>query len=325
MDVRELLFTLGALLVLGILIDGLRRVILQRNNRLRVRLEPLPDGLIEPSNPELVSHVRVVERTLPVMVSVEPPSEVVSVSEESDLSRVLPPVTEAKAEPALVVDDLPLPVLQPEEAQESCRGEQQDMFADTEPLQPPPRRAKARLAESAREAQADITLVADHPESLVASESARRVARQDSPVDLVVMHVWPAQRAFQGEALLRAILSYGLRFGEMNIFHRHQHPTGRGDILFSMANAVEPGNFDLDALPDEECHGVTFFLSMPGTNSILAFDVMLDTARRLAQELGGQVLDQQHMPLTAQLAEHYRERVLEFERRRLMQRNSAAQ
>ena len=113
---------------------------------------------------------------------------------------------------------------------------------------------------------------------------------------------------------------HGLRFGDMSIFHRHEKPTGQGRILFSMAKAVEPGTFDLEAMTGEEIPGVSFFLSLPGVNSIHAYDIMVDTAKRLATELQGEILDQQQQALTRQLIEHYRERVQEFERRRLMQR-----
>ncbi len=51
---------------------------------------------------------------------------------------------------------------------------------------------------------------------------------------------------FKGPALLQNILESGLRFGEMDIFHRHESMAGHGEVLFSMANAVKPGVFDLD-------------------------------------------------------------------------------
>ena len=51
---------------------------------------------------------------------------------------------------------------------------------------------------------------------------------------------------FKGPALLQNILESGLRFGEMDIFHRHESMAGNGEVLFSMANALKPGTFDLD-------------------------------------------------------------------------------
>ena len=49
-----------------------------------------------------------------------------------------------------------------------------------------------------------------------------------------------------------------------------------------------------------------------------AYDMMIDTAKRLAHEFCGQVLDQNQQPLNRQLTEHYREFVMEFTRHHLM-------
>ena len=46
--------------------------------------------------------------------------------------------------------------------------------------------------------------------------------------------------------------------------------------------------------------------------------MMIDTARRIAAELNGEVLDQNQNPLNRQLVDHYREDVLEYTRRQLM-------
>ena len=45
--------------------------------------------------------------------------------------------------------------------------------------------------------------------------------------------------ASKDPALLQNILESGLRFGEMDIFHRHESMAGNGEVLFSMANALE--------------------------------------------------------------------------------------
>lgn len=193
-------------------------------------------------------------------------------------------------------------------------AEQQDMFAD-EMIAPPPMPGRARTRAQALYETAPVEPV--RPVRPLADERPHVEVQ-----DVIALHVVARQRPFNGEDLLRAILGFGLRFGDMSIFHRHERPTGQGKVLFSMAKAVEPGTFDLHAMSGEEIPGVTFFLSLPGVNSIHAYDIMVDTAKRLAIELQGEILDQQQQPLTRQLVEHYRERVQEFERRRLMQRPS---
>ncbi len=191
--------------------------------------------------------------------------------------------------------------------------EQQDMFA-AEPVQP---RAEPSLAARASALYEKEPL---EPVNALGQAAEKASAPQEEVQDVVAVHVICRGVPFNGEDLLRAILSYGLRFGEMSIFHRHEQPTGQGRVLFSMAKAVEPGTFTLETMTGDFVPGVSFFQSLPGVNSILAYDIMIDTAKRLATELNGEVLDQQQNPMTRQLIEHYRERVMEFERRRLAAR-----
>jgi len=47
---------------------------------------------------------------------------------------------------------------------------------------------------------------------------------------------------------------------------------------------------------------------------------MVAAARKLAHELGGELKDDQRSVMTAQTIEHYRQRIVEFERRQLTQK-----
>lgn len=223
------------------------------------------------------------------------------------------PATAGPADPSVssaTGEEVPV-LLTPVAAAALLATEQQDMFAD-QMIAPPPMPGRPRSR---------VEALYGTP----AVEPVRPVRIPDSKPhvdiqDVIALHVVARHHPFNGEELLRCILSYGLRFGEMSIFHRHERPTGQGRVLFSMAKAVEPGIFDLQAMSGEEIPGVSFFMSLPGVNSIHAYDILVDTAKRLATDLQGEILDEQRQPLTRQLVEHYRERVQEFERRRLMQR-----
>ncbi|QIJ01408.1 cell division protein ZipA [Stutzerimonas balearica] len=152
------------------------------------------------------------------------------------------------------------------------------------------------------------------------SEKGPEVARDQSPVEEVLVINVLARDAggFRGPALLQNILESGLRFGEMDIFHRHESMAGNGEVLFSMANAVKPGTFDLDDIDHFTTPAVSFFLGLPGPrHPKQAFDVMVAAARKLASELNGELKDDQRSVLTAQTIEHYRQRIVEFERRQM--------
>lgn len=155
----------------------------------------------------------------------------------------------------------------------------------------------------------------DFVDPLALSQSQSRVVEAQ---DYVIVYVVPSHVPFDGERLLKCALSYGLRFGEMSMFHRHEHPNGHGEVLFSMARADDVGAFDLEAMTGEYIPGLTLFMALPSQQPALAYDMMIDTARRIAAELHGEVLDQNQNPLNRQLVEHYREDVLEYTRRQLM-------
>lgn len=146
------------------------------------------------------------------------------------------------------------------------------------------------------------------------------VESKQHPIEkvLVINVVSNHPEGFKGPALLQNILESGLRFGEMDIFHRHESMTGNGERYFSMANGVKPGTFNLDDIDHFTTRAVSFFLGLPGPkHPKRAFDVMLAAARKLSSELDGRLLDDQHSVITAQTIEHYRQRIVEFERQKL--------
>ena len=144
----------------------------------------------------------------------------------------------------------------------------------------------------------------------------------DDYEEILIIHVVARNaEGFKGPALLQSILESGLRFGSMDIFHRHESMTGNGDKLFSMANALNPGTFDLDDMDLFSTRAVCFFMGLPGPrNSRQAFDLMIAAARKLAKELDGDLKDDHRSVLTAQTIEHYRQRIADFERQQLTQK-----
>ncbi len=141
------------------------------------------------------------------------------------------------------------------------------------------------------------------------------------PEEVFVVHVMATANAFNGSQLLDTILQCGMRFGDMDIFHRYADAKGQGAALFSMANMVKPGTFDLDAMDEFETPGVSFFMTLPiNADSMQTFELMIDTARAIAGTLGGEIRDDQRSVMTKQTLEHCRERIRNYERQRLFRR-----
>ena len=141
------------------------------------------------------------------------------------------------------------------------------------------------------------------------------------PEEVIVINVLcRGDERADGPTLVEAITEHGLRFGDMNIFHR----TSPGDRMrtdFSLASAVEPGTFDLGAMDGFTTRGVTLFMQLPGpADPIEAFEDMVRIARGIASRIGGDLKDEQHSVMTGQTIEHCRQRVREFTRRQMSRR-----
>lgn len=152
-------------------------------------------------------------------------------------------------------------------------------------------------------------------------EKEEEVVANDLPEEVLSVNVIAKRgQEISGQDLLVAVQSFGLRFGDMNIFHRHEHSTGQGPVIFSMANAINPGTFDIEKLPEMHVKGVTFFMRLSEVNKrIFVLELMVDIAKRLANQLGAELKDDTHSVLSSQTVTHYKSRIQEYERRYLGQ------
>jgi cell division protein ZipA len=142
----------------------------------------------------------------------------------------------------------------------------------------------------------------------------------DGPSEVLILYVLlPEGQEINGAMLLPSLLTLGFKYGEMNIFHRHHDNAGSGGVLFSLANMFNPGTFDLEEMDKLQTRGLSLFMTLPGPGEALqSFNLMHNAARKLADEFGGQVLDNTRSVLTVQTTRHYVEKIREFQRQRLI-------
>ncbi len=143
-------------------------------------------------------------------------------------------------------------------------------------------------------------------------------ARPDENFDKVVSLFLAARagQSLQGPDLVVAAEKAGLVYGHMNIFHRlvDNHP--EQGPLFSVANLVKPGSFDMAHIQDLRTPGISFFMALPGPMSALdAWDAMLPTAQRMAELLDGVLLDEERNALGRQRIAHIREDLRNYDRK----------
>ena len=141
----------------------------------------------------------------------------------------------------------------------------------------------------------------------------------EDQTDLVVVSVMDSKgERWNGSKVIEVLLRHGLKYGDMNIFHRVD---ATGVTQFSVANAVEPGSFDLADIKEMATPGVTMFLSIRGPNEPLgAYDDMLAVAQDTAETLGGELRDEHMNLITSQVVQHYRQQIIEFARKEMFVR-----
>jgi cell division protein ZipA len=147
------------------------------------------------------------------------------------------------------------------------------------------------------------------------SDVGRRPERL--PVERIVTLFVVAREGnvFNGADLIVAAEKTGLEFGDMGIYHRLVDGKRELGPIFSVANMVKPGNFDLSRVDAMRTPGLSFFMTLPAPIPALdAWDAMLPTAQRLAELLDGQVLDEERNALGRQRVAHIRDELRGWDR-----------
>ncbi|MCT6701365.1 cell division protein ZipA [Rheinheimera sp. 4Y26] len=183
------------------------------------------------------------------------------------------------------------------------------------------RRQEAELSATER-AEPSMSFSAGADDEQQTSYQMDEQVQQAEPVtnEVLILYVlMPEGQDINGAMLLPSLLTLGFKYGEMNIFHRHQDSAGSGEVLFSLANMFNPGTFDLEEMDKLQTRGLSLFMTLPGPGEALQnFNLMHSAAKKLAEEFGGQVLDGQRSMLTVQTVRHYVERIREFQRQQLL-------
>ncbi|GAA4652300.1 cell division protein ZipA [Kistimonas scapharcae] len=353
MSFRDWLIILGVLAVVLIIADGFRRVWLHRRraNELNFGLEEIkwqddeysselpnggarpahhgePDSRENPTASDVLQDTRVepfisdfselaprkVVEDIPVERPVDLSHEDDGIASEVRVVRAELPAEEQtnkeKGQQSLDLDQ-PVPVLM--DVDDRCLD-----------VNEPPDVVAVKDNPSPKQTAEAFSALDPEPIDPDISDSHHGALRQVEEV-LIINLMARKGETFAGSDLFTLFMSEGLRFGDMNIFHRHIQADGRGDILFSVANGVEPGTFNLKTMEEDSTTALSFFMGLPGpdgSESMQAFRIMVEAVYHIAEELGGVLKDERHSVLTQQTLEHYRQRISDFERRRMTHRRN---
>lgn len=186
-------------------------------------------------------------------------------------------------------------------------------------------RRERRVETAARRNEATERKV-DAGRRLEAARKAERKtperAAEKTPLstELIILNiVAPPGAPYTGDTIFEVLRAKGLKFGEMNIFHRIDPATKA--VHYSIANVVEPGTFDMADMEAFTAPGLCMFMQLPGPeHPAAAFEDMMDVAGEITARLGGEISDEQRNRVTLQTVEHYRQRIADFSRRRMSKR-----
>jgi cell division protein ZipA len=180
--------------------------------------------------------------------------------------------------------------------------------ADT--LEPSP-----RSAAFTREEPAAVPVPAPAPRIPPRSDLGKRPSQVQVERIVTLFVIAREGQFFNGADLVVAAEKAGLEYGDMGIYHRLVD--GRREVgpIFSVANMLKPGSFDLTRVDTLRTPGLSFFMALPGPVTALdAWDAMLPTAQRLAELLDGQVLDEERNALGRQRIAHIRDELRGWDR-----------
>lgn len=176
-------------------------------------------------------------------------------------------------------------------------------------------RQKKEKTQGATEQAAQSSEIAEQPPSsrleptltqATIKKTPHSQGQQDIDNYIILQLMAPSQRPYRGYELIQTLISAGFHYGKMNIFHFYADPLEKKELLFSLASAIEPGTFDLDQTGEIVCPGLCLFMSIQKVKSAnTTFDLMLETAQLLAQDLGGVLCDKQLQPLAFDDLSHY--------------------
>lgn len=315
----EWITIITVLLIIGILLDGWRRM--RNNHRGSIKMaRNLPDGGddrgdIDDYGSELPSGGARV-------VSVRDPDEAELYNQEVrdslDSRKSTASSTYIPEQVALNLDESVPMLMEVDESSSDIATEPfsavEEELVDSARVEP-----SITASESINDSEALGHETLSHKEPKVEAVEAA------APDDVIVINVMARKgEHFDGRILMDVLLDCDMRFGDMEIFHRHEQADGEGSVLFSMVNMIKPGSFSLSDVSSFETPGVSLFLTLPmRADAMMAFSTMAATAHELQKALGAELKDENRSVMTLQTLEHCRERICEHQRKARLEQRAA--
>jgi cell division protein ZipA len=137
-------------------------------------------------------------------------------------------------------------------------------------------------------------------------------SQQKEKVPMVVFYIMAKNEGkFTGFDLLQCLTRYGLSHGPLGIFDYIDRSQRKNELLFSVASASEPGQFDIDKMGSAFFSGICLFMNFNSRDPVQAFKKMLTTIQLLLTDLSGELFDDQYHPCNQHYLTVCHRRILE--------------
>ena len=179
-------------------------------------------------------------------------------------------------------------------------GGAMEQTADTGGAPPPADAASTRSAADAGAALRGVDGTSAPPVSV------------DMTRPLVYLTLVGKRERVSGRVVLDSLGAEGFQPGLMKLYY--WRTDAEPSVVFGVANMVEPGVLDPDALPRMETPGLVTFMSVPedSASAFRILDTMVAVSRRLARRIDATVCDETRSTLTAQAENHLREKIADI-------------
>ena len=316
LDSRDWLIVIGALLIVGVLLDAWRRYRNDRRNPIRLARRSMgPGGGFARDEPDPASAELPGGGARVVVRDADPEPRPAPVARRKKEPRLEPSI-EAR-ERAAPVQGTQEQSAREQRAQEQNAQEQRDHEQrDQEQRDQEPRAALQQSADAA----AGVEDVLHHeidaePPPAPAETAAPQPGLSVSPQKdvLFVRVVSRGDGGFGGVDLARIFRECDVRLGAQRVFQRTELARGDGAIQFTVFNGTAQGVFDAGLDESFSTRGLGFLMRLGEPQKPLeAFDCMLETARAVAKYCDGELRDDTNSVFTQQTGEHCRERIRDF-------------
>ena len=311
LDSRDWLIVIGALLIVGVLLDAWRRYRNDRRNPIRLARRSMgPGGGFARDEPDPASAELPGGGARVVVRDADPEPRPAPVARRKKEPRLEPSI-EARERAA------PVQGTQEQSTQEQSAREQR---AQEQNAQEQIDQEQSAALQQSADAAAGVEDVLHHeidaePPPAPAETAAPQPGLSVSPQKdvLFVRVVSRGDGGFGGVDLARIFRECDVRLGAQRVFQRTELARGDGAIQFTVFNGTAQGVFDAGLDESFSTRGLGFLMRLGEPQKPLeAFDCMLETARAVAKYCDGELRDDTNSVFTQQTGEHCRERIRDF-------------